>query len=242
MKTFAATDVAYGKKISTVKMQFDFYTGNDPNTGLPMANPSINFFLTDGAGHYGIWSATSGPATYTDTVLGGGWTQRVLDCTPPPGITDDTKVSIYEHNGFVVEVGDPYTKVNWGEVKDFTIAGFYDYQRTPEGGFENWSTMWANMTNVGDPGDTTLNPYGISLNWGDTVGGMYGDGSGEIGAAAERAYGMAGRMIRDYTLTVDGTVYNMSFEATPVPVPGAMLLGAMGLGMVGWMKRRKTQA
>jgi len=26
-----------------------------------------------------------------------------------------------------------------------------------------------------------------------------------------------------------------------VPVPGAFLLGAMGLGMVGWMKRRKTE-
>ena len=27
-----------------------------------------------------------------------------------------------------------------------------------------------------------------------------------------------------------------------VPVPGAFLLGAMGLGMVGWMKRRKKEA
>lgn len=27
-----------------------------------------------------------------------------------------------------------------------------------------------------------------------------------------------------------------------VPVPGAVLLGAMGLGMVGWMKRRKKEA
>jgi len=28
----------------------------------------------------------------------------------------------------------------------------------------------------------------------------------------------------------------------PVPTPGAFLLGAMGLGMVGWMKRRKKEA
>ena len=27
-----------------------------------------------------------------------------------------------------------------------------------------------------------------------------------------------------------------------IPVPGAVLLGAMGLGMVGWMKRRKKEA
>jgi len=28
----------------------------------------------------------------------------------------------------------------------------------------------------------------------------------------------------------------------PIPVPSAALLGAMGLGMVGWMKRRKSEA
>ena len=32
------------------------------------------------------------------------------------------------------------------------------------------------------------------------------------------------------------------WAAQVVPVPGAVLLGAMGLGMVGWMKRRKTEA
>ena len=62
-------------------------------------------------------------------------------------------------------------------LKDFAIAGFYDYQRTPQGGFEAWNeTLWTDITNVADPGGTTLNEYGITLNWGDTVGGMYGDG------------------------------------------------------------------
>ena len=239
MKTFAATDIAYGQSLNTIQMAFDYNTGADPTTGLSMGGVAINFFLTDGNGHYGIWSATSGAALYTDTDIGGGWMRRALDCT---SIADAASVAVYEHNGFSNEYNEPYTSFDWSVLKNFTIAGFYDYQRTPEGGFESWSTMWSDITNVTDPmTDTTLNEYGITLNWGDTVGGTSVDGSGEIGLAADRAYGQAGRLIKDYDLTVGGTAYDMSFEATQVPVPGAVLLGAMGLGMVGWMKRRKQQ-
>jgi len=31
-------------------------------------------------------------------------------------------------------------------------------------------------------------------------------------------------------------------EGTLVPVPGAVVLGAVGLGMIGWWKRRKSLA
>ena len=41
----------------------------------------------------------------------------------------------------------------------------------------------------------------------------------------------------------DAGIDNVSVTEAPiVPVPGAVLLGAMGLGMVGWMKRRKQEA
>ena len=40
----------------------------------------------------------------------------------------------------------------------------------------------------------------------------------------------------------DNITYTGSASVEVVPVPGAVLLGAMGLGMVGWMKRRKTEA
>lgn len=233
MKTFACSDVAYGQSLNTVQIGFDYYTGAD-TTGYNMGAVSINVFLTDGNGHYGIWSATSGAALYTDTVLGDGWTRRTLDCTT---IADSASVAVYEHNGFSNELDEPYTSIDWSVLKDFEIAGFYDYQRTPEGGFEAWGeTLWTDITNVDDPGDTTLNEYGITLNWGDTVGGMLGDGSGEIGIDAERAYGQAGRMIRNYDISVGATSYDMTFAAGVVPEPATMCL--FGLGGL-FFRRRK---
>jgi hypothetical protein len=236
MKTYACADVAYGQSVNTVKLAFDYYTGAD-TTGYNMNLVSINLFLTDGAGHYGIWSATSGAALYTTADISGepGWKHLELDCTT---IADTASVAVYEHNGFVDEFGDPYTPISWDEIKDFTIAGFYDYQRTPQGGFEAWNqTLWTDITNVGIPGDTTLNEYGITLNWGDTVGGMYEDGSGEIGSAANRPYGQAGRLINDYQITVGATVYDMSFEAGTVPEPATIAL--LGLGALSLLRRKR---
>lgn len=110
----------------------------------------------------------------------------------------------------------------------------------PEGGFGAWNeTLWGNITNVGTT-DSTPNKYGITLNWGDTVGGMNGDGLGETGSAAERSYGQAGRLIKNYTITVDGAAYDMNFAAAPIPEPGTFALLAMaGMGLLAYAWRRR---
>jgi hypothetical protein len=239
MKTFAATDIAYGQRLDSIVMKFDYYTGAD-TTGYNMQSPGINFFITDGNGNYGIWSATSDSSAYSDQPIAGtDWTHRILDLTAQ---TDtDTVGKVYESNDGLG------SSRQWSEIKDWTIAGFYDYQRTPEGGFAAWNpTLWSDMTNVGTT-DSSLNEFGIVLFHGDTVGGMYGDGEGEIGDDAERPWAQNGRMARNYQISIqqpdDSFVeYDVQFASAPIPLPPSMamtLMGLVGIGGFGWVRRRR---
>ena len=222
-RTFAMTDVAVGQTLDSIKFQFDY------NTTLGAGITTINYFMTDGAGHYGIFAPTSGGlgAVAQTTVLDATWSRMTIDLTDT-SIPDATSVAVYEHNGLTDQYGDPFTTMTWGGatgIKHLTIAGMYDYQRGPTNGWEYWGTMFSPLNTAGNA--TVVNGYGLALIRGDTVG-----GAGHTDP----------REIRNVVVSFGGTDYVGTFESAQVPVPGAFLLGAMGLGMVGWMKRRKKEA
>ncbi len=160
-RTFACSDVAVGKKLNEIKLVFDYITA----TGYP----TINFFMTDGSGKFGIFAPTSlGIGTVGGTVvLDATWTRMTIDLTSA-SIPDASAVAVYEHNGFTNVYGDPFTTMTWGDIKNYTIAGMYDYQRSPARGWQDWGTMFRQVNAAGD--DSIVNSYGLALIWGDTVG------------------------------------------------------------------------
>ena len=42
------------------------------------------------------------------------------------------------------------------------------------------------------------------------------------------------------TLYEDGVWWGFEFECVPIPAPGALILASMGIGLVGWLRRRRT--
>jgi len=210
MRTFATTDVAVGQKLSDIKLEFEYHNDLGGYT-------TINFFLTDGLGHYGIFAPTSsgiGAVGVIDPI--NGWNKMTIDLTA--NISTTATMAVYEHNGLSAVYGDPYTGFQWDDIKDLTIAGWYDYQRSPEGGWDAWGTSFdAN--------------HGLALIWGDTVN-------------SNNSYGSQQREIRDVIVSFGGVDYMGEFANATVPEPASLiiwsLLGVGCMGVAGVRRRRRA--
>lgn len=219
-RTFAVTDVAVGQTLNSLKLEFDYKHSLGGYT-------TINFFLTDGAGKFGIFAPTSAGlgAVAQTTVLDADWTHMTIDLTRAD-IPDTASVAIYEHNGFVDEYGNPYTTMTWGDIKNYEIAGMYDYQRSPAFGWDAWGTMFDEINTAGDP--TIDNGYGLALIWGDTVGNV--------------TYATQEREIRALSVSFGGETYAGTFADAQVPEPVTMGSVALAVAGLGWYTRRRLAA
>ena len=246
MKTFASTDVAYGAKLKDVSLSFQYASDSMTDSrGYVYGNyPTMNIHITDGNGNYAIWSATSGGTGFAwqDEVSGRvGWKEVVLDCST---FDDDSvygKINESTNTNVLINGNLNSTSLKWSDIKDWTIAGFYDEQFTPTGGWGAWGqTLWGDLNEAGD--DTIYNKYGISLVWGDTVGSMYGDyDNSYVGSVAEQSYGYKVKMIDNLVVGVGCETYDITFVADTcgavVPAPGAVLLAGFGTALIGRIRR-----
>lgn len=242
MKTFAATNVAYGTRLSDISLFFQYASSSfTDSSGYGYGNyPTINIHITDGNGNYAIWSATSGGTGFTTTTTGGLWESLTLDCTSFADNSTFGKIN-ESTNTSVLANGNLSSTKAWDTIKNWTVAGFYDEQFSPTGGWDAWGqTLWGDINSAGDV--TPVNQYGISLVWGDTVGSMNGDyDSSYVGALAERSYGQKVKLIDSFVVTAAGTSYDIVFVADTcaavVPAPGAILLAGLGTACLGRIRR-----
>lgn len=214
-RTFAVTDVAEGQELDTIKLEFEY------NHTLGAGITTVNFFLTDGAGKFGIFAPTTSGLTPISTVsvVDDTWTKITIDMTNPGIGTGD--FAVYEHNGLAgLAPNASYTLMSWADIKDLTIAGMYDFQRSPTLGWGHWGTMFNQVNMAGSA--SIVNGYGLALIRGDTVGG--------VGHTDPRE-------IRNVTVSFGGVDYTGTFENGQLPEPATM--SVLALGAVGLMCRRR---
>lgn len=215
MRTFAMTNIAAGQKLSDIKLEFEYHNTLGGYT-------TINFFLTDGNGKFGIFAPTSsgiGEVGVIDPL--NGWNKMTIDLTRTD-ISPTATMAIYEHNGLSTVYGDPYTGFQWSDIKDLTIAGCYDYQRSPTNGWSYWGEMFDQINIAGNA--TVVNGYGLALIWGDTVN-------------SNNSYGSQEREIRNVVVSFGGTDYTGTFENAQLPEPATICL--LGLGVFGLINRKR---